>query len=394
MKKIIQTLILLAFSLLFFVKTNSQYHDADVFHSFFQKNDLNINTWDECIDSSWFITIDSNEKENFVDYLFLSLQDSLELFYDGSWMNIYKNYNYLKLNKNSILSNHGSVTCGGNEIIHKALLNDQLYICTKKTTVYDSIGEIIYNTETGELIVRDSIITYSKIKLRDINIGFKWFENWNIKQGEFIKNSNFITFMLAEKVKTQNFYSSIFSKKNNKKELRGNLFKSNVIYNTFYYDPEYNYDSINRHNRLCYQETDLRQGEFSLIISKVLNLIEKDSIKLYELNYGTRIFSKQFNEIKNNFFIVYDEEDHIPIYEEVGYALLITQEERYDGIKFIENWYFDKNNFNIIKDVKGIQLLSLDPKLEEGEIEIYLELPIYISFDGNPPPKEILINKN
>jgi hypothetical protein len=373
------------------INAKSQYNDADVFHSVYQENNLNIPTWDNCVDSTWFVFIDSNEKNNLVNYIFSTLKDSSELFYGNKWMNIYKNYNYLHLDKYSQLSNHGIVGCGSERIIQNAIVNDKLYIGTEKIIVYDSItGQEMYNNETGDVIYRDSIITYSRNELQNINTGFKWFENWNINNKKFIKKSQFISLFLDGEQKKYRFFTYAFSTKIAKEEVKGPLFKSNVIYN-FFNHLKSDYDT-SEYKKNCNYETDLKIGEFSLIISKILNLIREDSVKLFELNYGTRIFNDQFKRIKNDFFVIYDGEKDMRIDAKQGAYLLITSEESYDGIKFIEDWYFDDNNFNIIKEVKGIELISLDPKWEEGKEEVFLEIPVYISFDGNPPPKKILIN--
>lgn len=367
-------LLLLLINLLVLSLT-SQYHDADVFHHVFEKNKLqDLKNGIYCIDSSWIVEFSDKEKEDLINYLFEKTKDTCLFFYNSP---IYKSYEFTN-NNNYELSNFGLVSFMSEQNINASrdFRGNQLHLNYSKVR-FDSLA--------GELIYQDSIVESTIDKKTGIGIGT--FETWNLHKGDFIKNTNYSSMYLETRgfEKERSFY--LLSSKKNKPKKKGKVFKKNVVYD-FVSHEIYRFDTA-RYKLACEFETDFKRGEFSTLISKVLDLIDKDSFDLFDNENKYAITVREAQSIMNSFFEVKRGLRGIPIKSqwEIQGEFIYYVEKNYTGFRFIEDWYFDANNFSIIKKVKGLQLLSFDTNYYAENVEVIKAIPLYISFDGKPAPE-------
>lgn len=233
----------------------------------------------------------------------------------------------------------------------------------------DENNEYIYDNETGDLIIETK---GQKDHLAAILENINSLEYWSYKNATLYKK-NILTNLTYKKpieynrFVTRNMYSFISSKEPKK----GKQFIKNYNYTIYFDNPDLNLNQATNYRNLT---------------QAILNDIKQEKLAIISSINGKKIPPKAFFSyfIIDQIIPVRDENDEL-VYDELGDQIYdiensyITLEDII-GISFEEDWYFDENQFSIIKEVKSATLiLNMFDKLEGFKIET--SMPYKIIFN-------------
>lgn len=223
----------------------------------------------------------------------------------------------------------------------------------------DKNNEYIFDNETGDLIIETK---WQKDHLATILENINSLEYWSYKNATLYKK-NILTNLTYKKpieydrFVTRNMYSFI----NSKEPQKGKQFIKNYNYTIYFDNADLNLNQATNYRNLT---------------QAILNDIKQEKLSIYSNINGKKIPPKTFFSyfIIDQLIPVRDENDEL-LYDELGDQIYdiensyITLEDII-GISFEEDWYFDENQFSIIKEVKSATLiLNMFDKLEGFKIE-------------------------
>lgn len=230
----------------------------------------------------------------------------------------------------------------------------------------DENNEYIFDNETGDLIIETK---WQKDHLADIMENINTLEYWSYKNATLYKKNILtnLTYRVPieyDRFVSRNFYSFI----NSKEPQKGKPFIKNYNYTIYFDKIAFN---IN-------QKTNYRN-----LTQALLSDIKQKKLEIHSNIDGKIIAPKTFSNylIIDQLIPVRDENDEL-IYDELGDQIFDLEKSYITlddiiGISFEEDWYFDKNQFGIIKEVKSATLiLNMYDKLEGFKIETLMPYKI------------------
>lgn len=232
-------------------------------------------------------------------------------------------------------------------------------------------NEYIYDKETGDLILE---LKWTKDNLANIIHSINTIEHWTYKDFKLKKNNliSNLKYKYFFKFDSSFFIGNLFSLKHKKQPIqKDTCFQKNINYKIYF-----------GKNKLDNQQT---QNYRNLIQAPLID-IEQNELEVYSILENKKVDVKTFF----NYLIIdklipkRDENDEL-IYNASGdqfydFEKSYLQLQDIIGLSFDENWYFDKNQFNIIKEVNSISFLVKKPVKLTGIKNEFL-MPFKIKFN-------------
>lgn len=257
-------------------------------------------------------------------------------------------------------------------------------------------GEVVID-ENGDIAYKDR---FEKRKALNYIASISFYEDWKIdKKGfhKYVRAMYNLKYVYDLKGKFMPIYKQAFNKalKTKLKTNKKRLFKKDVSYDYLFFP---NYDSLQKNDKCLTNGYSVDEYYFKAK-DEILNGISKNEADVFVNNLFIALkngdakmldekgnpFENPLNELYREQTIeVFDENTGEAKLDENGNVMYIDEKIFLNyrdvvGFHFLEDWYFAKNTYGIVKDIKAIQLLIANYD-DNGNKAGYLKSPYKIVF--------------